>query len=272
MKFISSSQNSTYKILRDLKKRAVREELRLTFIEGIRFVTEAIEMNWPIKQLFFSNCFLKTEAYQKLKYAIQKLNPEPIVLSDSLFELASDTKNPQGILAVIHFFDCSLDTLLQNRTECVQFLIMDEIKDPGNAGTMIRTAEAAGFSGVILSEESVDIYSPKTLRATMGSIFRIPILCTDSLEKILPILKEKKVKLFGAALDAAINYFDCSFRGCDLAIIVGNEAFGIRDTVLEMCDERIFIPILGKAESLNASIAAALLIYEVIRQNCWDKN
>ena len=292
MELITSSKNSSFRLLKDLKKRAVRETLRLTFIEGTRFVAEAMEVRWPVESIYVSLSFSRTTAFQILESSFDAIGSIPIILSDSLFQSASDTQTPQGILAVIRFLDCSVSdlfyrsanhgemyvegadacrTMIKDRpqagdTNACRILILDGIQDPGNAGTMIRTAEAAGFSGVVLSDGCVDLYSPKTLRATMGSVFRVPIVVQANLPELICSLRERSITVYGTMPDVTLHCYNCDFSSDDFALVIGSEAFGIRKEVAELCDRLIQIPMPGNAESLNASIAASILMFEAVRR------
>ena len=299
METITSSKNASYKLLRDLKKRAVRESLRLTFIEGTRFVEEAIAVRWPLEAVFVSQSFSKGAAWQAMEAEVRRIGVVPVILTDSLFESASDTKTPQGVLAIIRFPEHHLDDLffraglnrqadavvsadlvrpadavtpvdsvseaLGNANRC-RIVLLDGIQDPGNAGTIIRTAEAAGFSGVVFSDGCVDLCSPKTLRATMGSVFRVPVVVQARLPEVIDRLKGRSVTVNGAVLKTEENCYDHDLSKDDFALVIGSEAFGIREEVLACCDRLIRIPMQGGAESLNAGVAASVLMFEALRQ------
>ena len=303
METITSSKNASYKLLKDLKKRAVRESLRLTFIEGTRFVEEAIAVRWPLEALYVSQSFSQSVAWQAMEADVRRIGVVPVMLTDSLFESASDTKTPQGILAIIRFPEYNLDDLffraelnrnlffrtklnqqadavtpadlgsrtMGNANRC-RMVLLDGIQDPGNAGTIIRTAEAAGFSGVVFSDGCVDLYSPKTLRATMGSVFRVPVVDHALLPEVIGGLKNRSVTVYGAVLKTEEDCYDCDLSRDDFALVIGSEAFGIREEVLACCDRVIRIPMQGGAESLNAGVAASVLMFEALRQKQYRKS
>ena len=181
-------------------------------------------------------------------------------MSDAIFDNMCDTEAPQGIIAVIK---------MDNQAEFVPdtekaYIYCDGINDPGNLGTIIRTADAAGFGGVILSEGTVDLYSPKTVRSSMGSFFNIPVIINKTV-KDLKEYQQAGFTLYGGALDEnTIDYRSADFSKPSL-IIVGNEANGISDEVLKLC-KSVKIPILGGAESLNVAVASGILMYELVRQ------
>lgn len=251
---ISASKNNKCKYIKSLALKKNRQKYGEYIIEGIKNVGEALNFGKAITAIYISDTFFDTKNF---KY------PENIPvyrLTDSVFDSISLTKTPQGILASVKIdFNMGIKADLE---KC--YIYCDGINDPGNLGTIIRTADAAGFGGVMLSEECVDLYSPKVIRSTMGSIFHIDTE-TDVPKDRLKELKEQGFQLLGGALEE--NSID--FREFDYTrptvIIVGNEANGMSDTVRGMC-QFVKIPILGKAESLNAGVAASILMYEAVRQ------
>lgn len=179
-------------------------------------------------------------------------------VADDIFEKICETVTPQGILCVMRkkkyrFEDLSLDRLL----------LLENIQDPGNLGTMIRTAEAAGITGVIMSSDTVEIYSPKVTRSTMGSIFRVPFLYSDDICDIIDRLKDSNVTVYGAYLGNGRPFNAIQYRQ-PCAVLIGNEGNGISDRAIERVSERVFIPMCGETESLNAAVAAALIMYRWI--------
>lgn len=209
-------------------------------------------------QTYVSESFLKDEANRGIL-----AGRDYEVLSDAVFRTVSDTTTPQGILALVRMPEYTLDTLLAG--ECTHLLITEGIQDPGNLGTMFRTGEGAGITGVILSKTTVDIYNPKTVRATMGSIFRIPFIVAEDLEVTIGTLKKAGVRLYAAHLRGTCSYDEPDYRQAT-GFLIGNEGNGLSDEIAELADTYIRIPMEGQVESLNAAIAATLLMYEVNRQ------
>ena len=249
---ITSSSNKTYKYFKSLLQKKARYEYGEFVVEGIKSVRDAISSGKKIAAVIVSDEFRGEFDYGGLDvYEI----PAP------LFEKLCDTKTPQGIAAVIKMYD----TALFSPDISGAYVYCDGVSDPGNLGTIIRTADAAGFSGVILSDTCADIYSPKTVRASMGSFFNIDLITGKTVED----LKEYKSMGFnclgGALSDNTIDYRAADYKKPTI-IIVGNEANGISDEVLEICSP-VKIPIYGQAESLNAGIAAGILMYEWARNN-----
>ena len=185
------------------------------------------------------------------------------IVGDSVFKQISDTQTPQGIMAVIEMPHYELADLLDG--DSTHLLILESIQDPGNLGTMLRTGEGAGITGVIMNSQTVDLYNPKTVRSTMGSLYRMPYYISDDLEGTINLLKEKGVKLYAAHLKGTLSYDEPEYtRAC--GFMIGNEGNGLSDQIADMADTYIKIPMEGKVESLNAAISATLLMYECNRQ------
>lgn len=189
-------------------------------------------------------------------------------VSEEVFKKASDTQTPQGILFVMEQFSCSLKDMLKKAEDkknesgkAPLFLILEDIQDPGNLGTMIRTGEGAGVDGVIMSRGTVDIYNPKTIRSTMGSLYRVPFLYTEELGAVIAELKKHHISVYAAHLKGEKYFDEISYEGGS-AFLIGNEGNGLRRETAELSDSFLKIPMEGKLESLNAAVAAALLMYQ----------
>lgn len=185
------------------------------------------------------------------------------VVEDSVFRVMSDTQTPQGILSILRQQHYSLEELL--KASAPLFLVLENLQDPGNLGTILRTAEGAGVTGVLLSRESVDIYNPKVVRSTMGSIFRVPFLYAEDLRETLRVLKSHGIQSFAAHLEGKKNYDQQDYRS-GTAFLIGNESSGLSEELAACGDTYIRIPMEGQLESLNAAVAAAVLVYEAYRQ------
>lgn len=253
---ITSTSNPQVKNLQLLAKKAkARTEQDVFLVEGMKMYQEAprekIEKVYISKSLFEEKgqAFLQGMPYE--------------VLEDRVFESACDTKTPQGILCLVKQYHYRLEDLLAK--EHPFLMILENLQDPGNLGTIMRTAEGAGVDGVILSRTSVDLYNPKTIRATMGSIYRMPFLYVDDIGKILPALKKKGISTYAAHLKGEQHYDEADYRG-GTAFFIGNEGNGLTDALSSQADTWIRIPMHGKLESLNAAVAASILMYEVCRQ------
>lgn len=256
---ITSENNSLIKEVKHLKNKKYRNKKGLYFIEGVFFVKEALKEHADIKYILISEFFKnnKFEIFNQLNAGSSALS----VVSDKVFKKVSDTENPQGILAVIGMSEHKLNTLKSDKNFLV---VLEKVQDPGNAGTIIRTADAAGATGIILSGGCVDLYNPKVLRATMGSIFHIPVYYQIEMVECISILNQKGIQILACDIRGDKNIYNIKFTG-NTALIIGNEANGISQRTANAADDLVRIPMPGRAESLNASVAAALLIYEVVR-------
>lgn len=248
---IESNQNKIIKEVNSLKAKKERDKTGLFILEGKRLVDE-IPNSWEIKYL------LKAESYS------EDINFENVyTVKDSLFEKISETVNPQGILAVCHIKE--FDVTNVDYSNSPFFVVLENVTDPGNIGTLIRTADAAGADGIFLSKGCVDIYNPKVIRATMGSIFHLPIYRNLNLMDLMEDFKNNNVKTLAAHLKGTSTPYKVDMTTA-CAVIIGNEANGLSDEISEMASDLVKIPMPGKAESMNAGIAGGILIYEAVRQ------
>lgn len=254
---ITSTSNQKVKELLQLKKKAkVRNQEGVFLAEGSRMVLEAPKDR--IRQLYLSESYDKKHG-QELKK--QGFSYE--VFSDTVFAYVSDTKTPQGILAVIRQLDYKIEDML--KMENPHILVLDNLQDPGNLGTIFRTAEAAGVTGILMSKDCVDLYNPKTIRSTMGAAYRMPFLYVDDILEGIRCLKEYKIQVYAAHLEGKHSYDQEDYRK-GTALLIGNEGNGLRKEVADLADTWVRIPMEGQAESLNAAVAAAVLMFEVSRQ------
>lgn len=250
---IISASNPKVKYVCSLARKKSREENGEYTVEGKKSVNDAVKSKRKISSVYVSYSFYEKEEFNY---------PDGVPLcrvSDGIFEKMCDTKAPQGILAVMKIQDEAPVTETDK-----PYIYCDGINDPGNLGTIIRTADAALFGGVLLSPDCVDLYNPKTVRSSMGSFFNVQV-CRSVTAEELGRLKEKGFNLYGGTLaNDSIDYRKADFKK-PCIIVIGNEANGISRGILDLC-EHIKIPILGKAESLNAAVAASILMYEALRQ------
>ena len=254
---ITSTKNQKTKNLSALiKKGKARNEKGLFVVEGIKMFEEAPPSR--IKDIYVSESFFNNYAD---KGRITSLNYE--ILKDEVFNYVSDTKTPQGVMCLVDQYNYTFEEIVN--VENPLLVLADDIKDPGNLGTIIRTAEGAGVNGIIISRQSVDIYNPKTVRSTMGSLYRMPFLYVPDLKEVLQELKKKNICCYAAHLKGSHNYYEEDYRK-PAAFLIGNEGNGLSDSLAEEADTYIKIPMSGQLESLNASVAAAILMYEVKRQ------
>lgn len=250
---ISSSNPQMKQIAAMIKKAKARNEMDAYIVEGIRMVREVPE-DMCVK-IYASESFLKQHP--------EMLNKAECV-SDKVFKDISDTKTPQGIMAIVKQHHYTIKDMLKRHKNPL-FLVLESIQDPGNLGTMIRMAEGAGASGIIMNTSTVDVYNPKVVRSTMGSVFRVPFVYVEDLLGTAQNLKKEGVHLYAAHLKGKHFYFEEDYKSAS-AILIGNEAAGLSDELSDMADTYIKIPMDGKVESLNAAMAATILMYEAKRQ------
>ncbi|MBQ6575901.1 MAG: RNA methyltransferase [Lachnospiraceae bacterium] len=231
--------------------------------EGV-FVVEGEKMVQEIPSGILLECFVSEDFTPSAGFdPAGSLGQEPVVVSAGVFKKMSDTTTPQGILCLCRQDRLTLSDLLSQRDKGgLKLLILEGIQDPGNLGTMIRTAEGAGFDAVIADENTVDVYNPKTIRSTMGSLFRVPVITVPDLYGAVSDLKRSSVTVYAAALDAMADFREEEY-GMRLAFLIGNEGNGLSAGMIDAADRTVKIPMKGKLESLNAAVAAAILMYSV---------
>ena len=254
---ITSTSNPQVKRLLQLQKKSkARMEENVFVVEGLRMFVEV-----PKERV--EKVYISETLYNRKKLDLNLQNFPVENLSDSVFQHVTDTKTPQGILCVDRQEKHSLEELLSVPNP--HFVVLDNLQDPGNLGTIVRTAEGAGVDAVFMSRDCVDIYNPKTIRSTMGSIYRMPILYVEDIIMLLDEFRRKGICSYAAHLKGQHSYDEENYCG-GTAILIGNEGNGLREEVSEKADIWVQIPMQGQVESLNAAIAAAVLMFEVSRQ------
>lgn len=259
---ITSTSNIQVKeLMRLMKKSRARAEAGVFLVEGPRMVEEIPEGR--IQKIYVSESFASKHRTGQENDRYEQAE----VLADLVFDRVSDTKTPQGVLAVVKRAEYEFRDLLGKKEGKMlpHILVLDNLQDPGNLGTIFRTAEAAGATGILLSSDCVDIYNPKVIRSTMGAVFRVPFYYTDDLVGTLEEMKREGITIYAAHLDGKNTYDKENYRnGC--AFLIGNEGNGLREETARCADCKIRIPMEGKVESLNAAVAASVLMYEAARQ------
>ncbi|MDD7389603.1 MAG: RNA methyltransferase [Lachnospiraceae bacterium] len=264
---ITSASNPRIRQVMQLqKKRKEREATGLFAAEGIRLFGE-IPSGW-LEQVFVSESFLEREDAQTILE--QAENCEIFSVKDSVFAGMCDTRTPQGILAVAHRRDWTLQEILK-LSDRPFFMMAENLQDPGNLGTILRTGEGAGITALILSKGTVDIYSPKVIRSTMGSLFRVPFLYIEDMAETAAFLRERGIMVYGAHLEGSVPYDEPDYTHPS-AILIGNEGNGLTDRTAAVCSRKVRIPMEGAVESLNAAMSAGILMYEVHRQRTAGAN
>ena len=254
---ITSSSNQQMKNITALMKKAKERKSQNLFVVEGRKMFEEVPPEW-LSKVYVSERFLEEpEAEQLLAGKTYE------VVADAVFKSISDTQTPQGILCLVRMPQYPLSDLL--RGDRTHLLIVESIQDPGNLGTMLRTGEGAGITGIIMNRTTVDLFNPKTIRSTMGSIYRVPFYVSENLPETVQTLREAGVSLFAAHLRGKASYDKMDYKKA-CGFLIGNEGNGLSDELADLADVYVRIPMEGKVESLNAAIAASLLVYEVHRQ------
>jgi TrmH family RNA methyltransferase len=249
MTVIQSIKNERVKKWKKLFTLKGRQKTNTYIVEGFHLVEEALNQDGLVTELMYSE---NVTPPQNLSEHI-----EAYCISKEVSHFLSETKTEQGIFAVVKMMEPELLLLYGKK-----FLLADGVQDPGNVGTLIRTADAAGYDAVILGKGSADLYNPKVIRSTQGSHFHIPVIQGNLVEWISQ-LEEEGVPIFGAFLDEHAKIYDTIPKQKTLALIVGNEGKGISPDIAERIHKKVFIPIFGQAESLNVGIAAGILMYQL---------
>ena len=259
---ITSLHNKTIKETAALVARKKERDRRGLFVvEGMKMFGEAPAER--ISQVYLAES-AKKEVYSRYEEKLSGLPCE--IVSDEVFGKMSDTVTPQGILCLVRQFSYSIEDMLSGREKKqLLFIILEDIQDPGNLGTIFRTAEAAGADGVIMSSHTAEIYNPKTIRSTMGSIYRVPFLYAEDLSSIIKKLREQGVSVYAAHLKGSDYDTGQDYRK-STAFLIGNEAKGLREETAAGADALIRSPMEGQVESLNAAVASSVLLYEAYRQ------
>lgn len=256
---ITSVSNPRIRKLAELQRKPrLRRETGLFVIEGTRLCTDTPDSF--IREVYVTEKWLSAASDREL----EKTGRFPFtVVSEEVMARISDTETPQGILCTARMPVYTRQQLL--KTDAPLLLILEDIRDPGNLGTIFRTAEAAGATGIILSRATVDLFNPKVVRATMSAVFRMPFLISTDLGEELAALRERGIRSYAAHLGGRRAYDLCPLSEGS-AFLIGNEANGLTDRITAAADEKIIIPMQGGAESLNAAMAAGILLFEAARQ------
>ncbi|HOV80351.1 MAG TPA: RNA methyltransferase [Bacillota bacterium] len=260
-----SRQNPRVKYLRKLGNRRFREKEGAFLIEGVRTVEEALNSPWTVEMLVYSG---KLGEIPRGAAVLEKASERGIMTAEVeervLNEIAM-TGTPQGIVALVRQRKAFLEDIRPSGNP-VLLVLVDGVQDPGNLGTIVRTAHAAGADGVILLKGTVDLFNPKALRAAVGSVFHVPVVQGGyTADEIMAYLKQRGIKTVAGDVRGTKAVYECDLT-VPCALVVGSEAAGVSKEVLRTVSERVLIPMPGRAESLNAAISTVILIYEAVRQ------
>lgn len=257
---ISSISNQQVKEIIKLQKQTkYRRAVSLFIAEGFKMLKEAAEKGCLVKA--YISEFVLEKKNENLEWLCKEFPYETV--SDKIFAQLSDTVTTQGVLGIVKQPSYSITDILEDQRHI--WILLDAIRDPGNLGTIMRTAEGAGMSAVIMGKGTADLFNPKTVRSTMGAIFRMPFVYVDDITEVITKIKDNGYSVYGTAMKGSVAYDREDYtRGA--GIVIGNEANGIQDSVLGCITGSIHIPMEGKLESLNAAVAAAVIMYEAARQ------
>lgn len=259
MQVITSKDNEVIKNIKKLKEKKHRDITGMYMVEGVKLVEEAINEKVNIDSVVICEDCIKDNVFdKKLMYEIAKQNV--IYVSSKVFSTITDVSNPQGILAVIKNNENNKGI---NYEEDI-IVVLDGIQDPGNLGTILRTVDSANIKQIVVSENTADVFNPKVVRSTMGAIYRVNVVRSENLVDDLINMKQNGYDIVVTSLDTDNSVYDIDYM--KKVIIIGNEANGVSEKVQKIADYKVKIPMLGKTESLNASVAAGIMIYEYVRK------
>ena len=259
MQVISSKDNELVKHIKKLKDKKYRDESNEYIVEGVKLIEEAVKENAKIKKIVV--CEDTTRTYEiPTNVMLEIAKYECVYVTDKIFSSITQVTNPQGIMAII---EKNTENQEIDYTEDV-IVVLDDVQDPGNLGTILRTVDSIGLKQIIVSKETADAFNPKVVRSTMGAIFRIRIIEVEDLKQTIKEMKKHHFKLMATSLQTENSIYDIDFN--KKIIVIGNESNGVSQEIQDMADEKAKIPMLGKTESLNASVAAGIVMYEYVRQ------
>ena len=256
---LTGLQNPVVKAAAELKQKKYRTQNGLYLAEGLRTAEEAVAYK-AVETLFY--VATDDDRTMRLLEDAAMQNIKLVCVNENVMKKIADTETPQGIIAVCKMSQPKLENLLASGK---MLLVLDRVGDPGNIGTMLRTADAAGIGGLVLLKGCADIYAPKTVRSSMGSLFHIPVLSGVSEQEFVSSAKKAGYDLLVTCLDGADNLYKADLSG-RIAFVMGNEAGGVSETLLEKADKRVYIPMAGRAESLNVAMAAGIVMFEALRR------
>lgn len=259
MQTITSKDNELIKHIRKLKDKKYRDESNEYVVEGVKLVEEAVKENTKIKQIIV--CEDTTRTYEIPTHIMLEIaRYECISVSNKIFNIITQVTNPQGIMAIIE--KNAQDAQIDYSQDII--VVLDDVQDPGNLGTILRTVDSIGLNQIIVSKGTADAFNSKVVRSTMGAIFRIKIIEVENLAQAIKEMRKHHFKLMVTSLQTKNSIYDIDFN--KKIIVIGNEANGVSKEIQDIADEKAKIPMLGRTESLNASVAAGVVMYEYVRQ------
>lgn len=266
MRELTSVVNPVVKTAADLKQKKYRAEQNAFLAEGLRSVEEAVNCG-HVRQIFVLSGVAMTKRQKAIIEMAAAAGVELYAVTEQVMKKIADTETPQAMTAVVTRPESSLEDL---KAAGGNLLVLDRISDPGNLGTMIRTADAAGFNGVVLLSGCADAFAPKVVRSTMGSLLHLPVVENVEADVFLKWAQTNGYELLVTYLEDADNLYQTDMSG-RLALVIGNEATGVTKELLRAVSKKVYIPMEGKAESLNAAVAAGVVMFECLRQRLAGK-
>ena len=257
---ITSKNNQVYKLLKKLLTKKYRDKTGMYLIEGENLLNEAVLSSNTV----IESVVCRKDSVGIIENIADKIKSNIFVADEAVFKDLAMTETSQGVIAAVKKPEISADEILFNCSKDSNFVILDRLQDPGNIGTIIRTADAAGYGLVIAMKGTADIFSPKTVRSAAGSLFRVPVLFLNTEEELIRFIKAAGKKL-AAATPVGSRYYYEEDMSRNIAFIVGNEGNGVSENLMGKSELKIKIPMRGTIESLNASVAAAIIMYEAVR-------
>ncbi len=261
---ISSRSNKTIKYLKSLSLSRNRQKESRFIVDGIRIIEEILEQGRSVKKLIISPLAAENERAAMIVEAAREQGIEVVWVAERVVDYLAETKTSQGVLALVEPQEFSEDDLLKGQMPMI--VVAHLLQDPGNLGTIVRVTEAAGAGGVVTTPGTVDFYNPKALRATMGSIFRLPALRTQSLEAFVDRFKSRGYQTVAAMVSAKTRYFDIDYTKPTI-LLLGQEGAGLTPEAGQLADYKVSIPMVTMIDSLNVASAASIILYEAVRQN-----
>ncbi len=256
---LTGIHNPLVKAAAELKQKKYRQQQGLFLAEGLRTAEEAVAAR-AVHSIFY-----KAIEDDRTRAVLERAAEQRLPLycvSESVMKKIADTETPQGIIAVCAMPRVSLEDLVSGGK---MLLVLDRVADPGNLGTMLRTADAAGIGGAVLLKGCADVYAPKTVRSSMGSLFHLPVMAGVDEEHLLDGLRRAGYRILVTCLEGAEDLYQADLGG-RLAFVMGNEANGVSGRLLAAADKRVYIPMQGRAESLNVAMAAGIVMFEALRR------
>ncbi len=257
---ITSTANSKLKFIRKLHDRRTRDESNVFYIEGIRIVGEALNCHWTIREVYFCPELIEKGYATQLIHSLQNQNIKMIELGKEVFKSISIKDGPKGISAIVEKKRFPIENILNGGI----WIGLDRIQDPGNLGTILRTADAVGASGVILIDNCTDPYDIGAIRSSMGAIFSLQIVKSATLEFINTINRNELITI-GTSDSAQLDYREGKYTK-NMVLLMGSEREGLSEPLLKACNDLVKIPMVGKSDSLNIAVATGICLYEIFNQ------